>query len=140
MPVTKEQFIQELNKALEWEYASAIQYIEHSAAITGAEYDAISEELVTHVNEEISHALQVANAIVDLGGSPTIDVEERKVSNDSKTMLEQDLEGEEIAIAIYKKLIPMAEELEEYGIRQKLEGILLQEEEHRRDLLNSLGK
>lgn len=137
---TKEEFIDKLNKALEWEYASAIQYVQHAAVITGPEYDAIAEELVIHSNEEMAHAVTVSNMISDLGGTPTIDVEERNISDDSKKMLEQDLEGEEIAISLYKELIGIAEELKEYGIRRGLEDILLQEEEHRRDLLGSLGR
>jgi len=55
-------------------------------------------------------------------------------------MLEQDLAGEELAISIYKELIGIAEELKEYGIRRILEDILMDEEEHRRDILSSLGK
>jgi len=55
-------------------------------------------------------------------------------------MLEQDLAGEELAIKIYKELIGMAEQLGEYGKRRLLEDILMDEEEHRRDILASLGK
>lgn len=138
--VTKEEFIKGLNKALEWEYAAAIQYVQHASAISGAEFDSIAKELVIHSNEEMAHAVMVADAICDLGGVPTIDVEERKISADSKIMLEQDLAGEELAISIYKELIKNAESLQEYGIRRVMEDILLQEEEHRRDLLSSLGK
>jgi len=140
MPATKEEFIAKLNKALEWEYAAAIQYIQHAAVITGPEYDSIAKELVVHANEEIAHAVQVSTAISDLGGVPTIDVEKREISANSKTMLEQDLAGEELAIKLYKELITIAEELGEYGIRRVMEDILMQEEEHRRDILNSLGK
>ncbi|MBI5413892.1 ferritin-like domain-containing protein [Candidatus Peregrinibacteria bacterium] len=140
MSTTKESFIAELNKALEWEYAAAIQYVQHAAMITGDEYDAITKELIVHSNEEMTHAVMVSNIITDLKGVPTIDVEKREVSADSKTMLEQDLAGEELAISLYKKLIQSTDELKEYGIRRVLEDILLQEEEHRRDLLNSLGK
>lgn len=140
MSVTKEQFIQELNKALKWEYAAAIQYVQHAAVITGAKYDAIAKELVVHANEEMEHAIMVSTAISDLGGIPSIEVEKREISDDSKIMLEQDLKGEERAIATYKGLINWAEELREYGIRRVLEDILIQEEEHRRDILSSLGK
>lgn len=140
MSATKESFIVELNKALEWEYAAAIQYIQHAAVVTGAEYESISKELIVHANEEIGHAIMVSNAIADLGGTPTVDVERRDVSEDSKTMLEQDLAGEELAISIYKNLIRMAEEIGEYGIRRVLEDILIQEEEHRRDLLTVLSR
>ncbi len=138
--MSKQSFLKKLNKALEWEYASAIQYVQHSAVMTGPEYDSITEELVIHANEELAHAVKVAEAIADLGGTPTIEVEERNISESSKTMLEQDLEGEEIAIKLYKELIKMAEQLQEYGIRRVLEDILMDEEEHRRDLLSSLGK
>lgn len=140
MTATKEQFIAGLNKALEWEYAAAIQYIQHAALITGAQYDAISKELVVHANEEIAHAISVATVIVDLGGTPTIEVEKREVSPDSAKMLEQDLAGEELAISMYKDLLVEAEELKEYDIRRVLEDILIQEEEHRRDILSALGK
>ncbi len=138
--MSREKFITKLNKALEWEYAAAIQYIQHAAVMTGPEYDAITAELVVHANEEIGHAVTVAEIIADVEGVPTIEVEKREISEDSKEMLEQDLAGEELAIRIYKELITMAEELKEYGIRRLLEDILMDEEEHRRDILSSLGR
>ncbi|MBA4336356.1 ferritin [bacterium] len=136
----KEEFIKLLNKALEWEYAAAVQYVQHASVMTGPEYDSISAELVVHSNEEMAHAVTVSTIINDLGGTPTIEVEKRDISEDAKTMLAQDLAGEELAIKMYKELIGMAEELKEYGIRRNLEDILMQEEEHRRDILSSLGR
>jgi bacterioferritin len=140
MAITKEAFIAELNKDLEWEYAAAVQYVQHAAMMTGPEYDAISKELVIHSNEEMMHAVTVSTIICDLGGTPTVDVESRAISEDSKTMLEQDLGGEELAIARYKERIAQAESLGEYGVRRLLEDILMQEEEHRRDIMSSLGR
>ena len=140
MSISKEEFISELNKDLEYEYGAAIQYVQHAAVITGPEYDAISKELVIHSNEEMLHAVKLSDAISDLGGTPTAEVEERKLSEDSKTMLAQDLGGEELAITRYKARVAQAEELGEYGIRRVLEDILMDEEEHRRDLLSTLGK
>ncbi len=140
MAISKEEFIAELNKDLEWEYAAAVQYVQHAAVITGPEYDAIAKELVVHSKEELVHAQQVAVIIADLGGTPVIDVERRDIAEDAKTMLEQDLWGEENAITRYKQRIAQAEELQEYGVRRVLEDILMQEEEHRRDILSSLGR
>ncbi|MBT3538970.1 ferritin-like domain-containing protein [Candidatus Parcubacteria bacterium] len=140
MFMTKEEFIVELNKDLEWEYAAAVQYVQHAATITGAQYDAIGKELLIHSNEEMIHAQKLSDMISDLGGVPVVDVEERKVSSDSKTMLEQDLGGEELAITRYKERVAQAEELGEYGVRRVLEDILMDEEEHRRDLLSTLGR
>ncbi len=138
--VDKKTFIEKLNKALEWEYASSIQYVQHAALITWPEYDAIAEELVVHAEEELAHAIKVADIIWDLWATPSVEVEKRETSEDSKEMLEQDLKWEEIAINLYKELIAMAEELGEYGKRRILEDILMDEEEHKRDLLWSLGK
>ena len=55
-------------------------------------------------------------------------------------MLKQDLKGEENAIKRYKERIGQAEELKEYGLRRVLEDILIQEEEHKRDIANALSK
>jgi len=139
MSITKEEFIQELNKDLAFEYGAAIQYVQHASVITGPEYDAITKELIIHSNEEMIHAIKLSELVSDLGGVPSVEVEERKVSSDSKTMLEQDLAGEEGAISRYKARIAQAESLGEYGVRRILEDLLMDEEEHRRDLLSSLG-
>jgi len=135
-----DKFVEKLNKALEWEYAAAIQYIQHAAAITGAQYDSIGKELLVHSTEEMAHAVKVSTIISDLGATPTVEVEKRETSTDSKKMLEQDLAGEQIAIDLYKELIEIAEQLKEYGFRRVLEDILMDEEEHKRDLMTSLGK
>ena len=37
MSEARSQLIVELNKDLEWEYAAAVQYVQHAAVITGAE-------------------------------------------------------------------------------------------------------
>jgi bacterioferritin len=140
MPITKEQFIAELNKDLEWEYASAVQYVQHASVITGPEYDSIAKELVVHSNEEMGHALLVSEMIADMDGVPTIDVEERFISGDAKTMLKQDLKGEVLAIERYKERIAQAREMGEFGKARVLEDILMDEEEHRRDLTSSLGE
>lgn len=136
----KVDFISLLNKALEWEYAAAVQYVQHAAVITGPEYDSIKKELIVHSKEEMNHAVILSDIITDLGGVPSINVEKREVSENSSEMLKQDLKGEEYAIKLYKELITYAEELKEYGIRRLLEDILMQEEEHRRDILSALGK
>jgi len=137
--VTREKLIEELNKDLEWEYAAAIQYVQHAAVMTGPEYDSIIKELVVHAQEELAHAVTVAEQIAFLGGVPSIDVEKMEVSEDSKKMLEQDLRGEDNAITRYRERIGQAEALGEYGLRRVLEDILMQEEEHKRDIQTALG-
>ncbi|MFQ6611633.1 MAG: bacterioferritin [Fidelibacterota bacterium] len=129
-----------LNKDLEWEYAAGIQYIQHSAVMTGPEYESVIKELIIHSQEEMAHAVMIADQIAFLGGVPSVAVENIVASPDNITMLEQDLRGEQQAIDGYKERIWQAEQLREYGLRRTLEDILIQEEEHKRDLLTALGK
>jgi len=136
--MTKEELIVLLNTDLSLEYSAAVQYIQHQAAIKGAKYQSIQKELIIHANEEIGHAILLADQINYLGGTPTIEVGERKVSPDNKTMLEQDLAGEQDAVNRYKTRIRQARELELYGLARVLEDILIMEEEHERDIANAL--
>jgi len=138
VPITKDELIKLLNKDLEWEFAAAIQYVQHAAVMTGPQYDSIIKELVVHATEEMQHAVNLAEQIDYLGGVPTVKIEEIKVSGDSKTMLEQDLAGEKHAVERYMERIGQAEQLKLYGLRRALEDILIMEEEHQRDLETAL--
>lgn len=140
MKITKKKLLEELNKDLEWEYAAAVQYVQHAAVIAGPQYDSIQKELIIHAQEEMAHAVMLAEQIDFLGGVPTVDVEKREISANNVEMLKQDLWGEENAIARYKERIAQAEALQEYGLRRVLEDILIQEEEHKRDIANALSK
>lgn len=135
MKITKKKLLKELNKDLEWEYSAAVQYVQHASAITGAQYESIQKELIIHSQEEMMHAVMLSDQINFLGGVPTVDVEKRETDSDSLAMLKQDLKGEDNAINRYKERITQAEALKEYGLRRVLEDILIQEEEHKRDLL-----
>ena len=140
--VTKDVFIQKLNKALEWEYAATVQYIQHAAVLTGAHRETIAKELNVHAGEEKDHAIKVAAMINTLAGVPTVDVEKREIAADDKTMLGQDLAGEELAIELYQELIAIAKELKYEPMVPVLEGILKDELEHKHDLqkfLMSIG-
>lgn len=140
MKITTKKLLSELNKDLEWEYSAAIQYVQHAATLNGPQYDSIKKELLIHSQQEMAHAVMLSDQIDFLGGVPTIDVEKRAISKDSVEMLKQDLWGENNAITRYKERIGQAEELKEYGLRRVLEDILIQEEEHKRDLVNALAK
>ena len=136
--VSKAELVDLLNQDLTKEYSALIQYVQHASVITGPQYDAISAELTVHSNEEHQHAITLSDQIDFLGGVPAVDVADIHISPDSKTMLEQDLDGELDAIARYRERIAQAEMLQEYGLRRALEDILIIEEEHARDLQSAL--
>lgn len=140
MAITAEKLIDLLNRDLELEYSAAIQYINHAAVMTGAAYGDIIKELKIHTNEEIGHAMVLADQIDFLGGSPSVNVGKIMTSKDNNEMLEQDLAGEEDAIKRYKIRIEQAEELKEFALAQPLRTILAVEQEHAMDLKQALGK
>jgi bacterioferritin len=140
MAVTLEKLVGLLNKDLELEYSAAIQYINHAAVMTGAVYGDIIKELKIHANEEIQHAVILADQIDYLGGSPSVNVGEIHTSDDNVKMLEDDLAGEEDAIKRYKLRVEQAEQLKEFALAQQLRNILAMEQEHAMDLKQALGK
>ena len=140
MAVTTEKLIELLNMDLELEYSAAIQYINHSSVMTGAAYGDIIKELKIHANEEIQHAMVLADQIDYLRGSPSVNVGEIHTSQDNDQMLQQDLDGEEDAIKRYKIRIEQAEQLKEFALAQQLRNILATEQEHAMDLRQALGK
>jgi bacterioferritin len=140
MAINIQQLIELLNRDLALEYTAIVQYVQHSGVLTGAEYGDIIKEIKIHATEELQHALILADHIDYLGGIPTVEVPPAKVSQDNREMLEQDLEGEEDAVARYKQRIVQAEELKELALSQKLREILAMEQEHAMDLTNALGK
>lgn len=140
MAIALEKLMDLLNRDLELEHSAAIQYINHAAVMTGAAYGDIIKELKVHANEEVQHAMILAEQINYLGGSPSVGVGEILTSKDNEQMLQQDLDGQEDAIKRYKMRIEQAEVLKEFALAQQLRNILAMEQEHAMDLKQALGK
>ena len=140
MSITIEKLLELLNMDLELEYSAAIQYINHAAVMTGAQFGDIIKELTVHANEEVQHAMILADQIDYLGGFPSVGVGPVKTSKDNIEMLRQDLAGENDAIRRYKTRVRQAEELQEYALAQQLRLILATEQEHAMDLKQALGE
>jgi len=140
MATTKKKLLDLMNDDLSWEYTAAIQYVQHAAVLTGAQYGSIKKEIILHANEELQHAITVADQIDYLGGIPTVKVYSAQTSPDNEVMLQQDLKGENDAIARYSARIEQAEELKLLHLAQQLRQILIMEQEHAMDLEQALGK
>jgi bacterioferritin len=138
--ITKKKLIELLNKDLSLEYTACVQYTQHQGVLKGAMYHSIQKELVIHAQEELAHATILVAQIAYLGGFPTVDMPTPKISNDSLTMLQQDLAGENDAIERYILRIKQAEQLNLYHLAQQLRNILAVEQEHAMDLELALGK
>ena len=138
--ITKEKLIELLNRDLGLEYTALVQYTQHQGVLKGAMYQNIQKELITHAQEELAHATTLAAQIDYLGGFPTVEMPTPRTSKDNIKMLQQDLDGENDAIARYVTRIKQAEELNLYHLAQQLRNILAVEQEHAMDLEQALGK
>lgn len=135
-----EKFIELLKKDLEMEYSSAMQYINCAALMNGSACGEIISELKRKANQEIEHAMILAEQIHFLGGSPSVEVGAVKTAQDNDGMLKQDLDVEKDSISRYKERIRQAEELREISLAQHLREILAAEQVHTAELMQTLGR
>ncbi|MEA3218642.1 MAG: bacterioferritin [Acidimicrobiia bacterium] len=135
----KAAFIDELNQDLRMEYRSIVQYVQHVATLKGAEYLSTIDELRAHVNQELKHALVLAEQVDFLGGMPTTDVPEVPTESDSRRALELDLQLETEQLQRYRDRTAQANDLGLADVAEALRPLLEQTQEHVRDLQTVLG-
>ena len=133
------QLIDGLNSDLSREYTSLIQYLQHSSVIEGPGFESFIEELRKHADQEKDHAIKIADRISFLGGVPTLVVNPMSSSSDPVELLKIELRAEDEAIKYYKERIAQADQLQDYGTSHLIKSILIEEEEHRLDLITILG-
>jgi bacterioferritin len=136
----KEAFVELLNEDLSTEYQSIVQYVQHIAVITGAEYLSTVDELKVHVGQEVSHATTLAEQVDFLGGVPSVDVAPVVSAVDARAALEADLALERRQLERYRERVAQATELGLADVAEALRPLLTQTQEHVRDLQASLGK
>jgi bacterioferritin len=139
-----------LNQALATEIVCVLRYKRHYFMASGINSEAVASEFLQHASEEQGHADQLAERIIQLGGSPDLDPAslvdrshaEYVVGNDLMDMIREDLIAERIAIDSYGDMIQYVGD-KDPTTRRLLEGILAVEEEHADDmktLMASFGK
>src|ERR1700755_50876 len=92
--LTRKDLAKALNEDLSREYQAIIAYVNYSQVLKGAAYMNIADELAVHAQEELDHALQIANHVDYLGGMPSVLPKSVKTSEKAEDMLRFDLENE----------------------------------------------
>lgn len=139
--------LQLLNEALATEIVCVLRYKRHYFMASGINAPQVAAEFLEHANEEQTHADQIAQRIVQLGGEPNLSPEglltrshaEYVEGNDIREMIQEDLVAERIAIESYGEMIRFIGN-DDPTTRRMLEGILAMEEEHADDLADLLKK
>lgn len=132
-----------LNKALADEWLAYYQYWVGAKVAVGRMRGIIAGELKEHAEEELGHAEKLAERILQLGGTPLTHPDQwKKESNcgydepvdpNTRKLVEQNIKGEQCAIAVYQKLLQMVEGKDAITAHMVLE-ILEEEVEHEEDL------
>lgn len=138
-----DQIIKLLNQAYASEWLAYYQYWLGAKLIKGPMKDAVAAELNQHATEELSHAVMVADRIIQLGGTPVLTPEGWSAESPCKydapsdpyvaTLLDQNIAGEQCAISAYKGLMDATKDADPVTYNIALE-ILTQEIEHEEDL------
>ena len=134
-----------LNDSLATEIVCVLRYRRHHFMARGIHSQAVAGEFLAHSNEELAHADQLAERIVQLGGAPDFApdtligrshaeyVEGATLSD----MIKENLVAERIAIDSYRAFIAYLGD-QDPTTRRLLESILAVEEEHADDLADLL--
>jgi bacterioferritin len=134
-----------LNEALATEIVCTLRYRRHYFMADGVLAEAIKQEFLAHAQEEQAHADQIAERIVQLGGSPDFNPEglatrshaEYREGESLVQMIREDLVAERVAIESYREMIQFVG-IQDPTTRRLLESILAKEEEHAEELRSML--
>jgi bacterioferritin len=139
-PLSREQLARLLNEDLAREYQAIIAYVVYSQVLKGAQYMSIAGELEKHAKEELDHALIIAKQIDYLGGTPAVEPQRVRLSDDPEEMLRFDLANENETVRNYRERVRQCEALGEYAMAEHIRQILVNEQEHQIDLATALGE
>jgi bacterioferritin len=120
--------IAKLNEILAWEYAGLIQYTQFSFMIQGEWREPYAKFFRDNGEEALDHAHIIGDKIASLGGVPTVERGQVKLTGDLKEMLEYSLEVESYQVQLYTEALEMIGP-RDVGLRVVLEDICRQEQE-----------
>jgi len=135
-----------LNDALATEIVCVLRYRRHHFMAKGIEAKSVADEFLIHANEELGHADQIADRIVQLGGEPDFSPRglmshshsEYVAGNSLVDMIKENLVAERIAIDSYRDMIQYLR-AQDPTTGRMLEGILAVEEEHADEMADLLA-
>ncbi len=138
-PISRDRLAELLNEDLAREYQAIIAYVVYSQVLKGAEYMNIADQLETHAQQELQHALIISRQIDYLGKMPTVNPRPVEVSENPKEMLKFDLDNENETVRNYRERVRQCEAIGEFALAEQIRQILIQEQDHQIDLATALG-
>lgn len=134
MPETEEKLdvekaVQLLNRALELQYRSALQYTVNSGSLFGFEFQSLGDRLWEYGQAEQRDARLLVEKIVALGGEPTTDVAELRWTGDPADAVEWLIETESEAVERLQEAIePTGREGRSEALEHLLEHLIMRKQ------------
>src|ERR1700719_795298 len=120
-----------LNEDLSREYQAIIAYVVYSQVLKGPEFMSIADQLESHAQQELKHALILSRQIDYLGKMPTVTPKAVRTSEKAREMLRFDLDNENETIRNYRERVRQCESLGEFAMAEQIRQILVDEQDHR---------
>ncbi|CAN7612047.1 bacterioferritin [Trinickia sp. LjRoot230] len=135
-----------LNDALATEIVCTLRYRRHYFMAKGIHSKSVADEFLQHAQEELGHADQLAERIVQLGGEPNFSPDGLLTRSHAEyvegvsleDMIKEDLVAERVAIDSYREIIEYLGGRDPTS-RRVMESIMAVEEEHADDMANLLA-
>jgi bacterioferritin len=132
--ITQQAFLEGLNTDLAHEYAAVITYRTYASQVQGQWRMELRQFFESEIPDELGHAQILADKIVALGGTPTVEAAEVKPADNAQEMLRNALEDEKETIERYVRRRKQAEELGHYGLAVDLDDLIRDESTHRDEI------
>ena len=141
----REKVLRLLQEALATEIVCVLRYRQNYFVARGLRAKIAAAEFLEHAKQELEHADQIAERIVQLGGDPDFNpatLESRshaeyRLGASLSEMIRENLVAERIAIESYRQIARFVGE-DDPTTRRMIESILAVEEEHADDLADLL--
>lgn len=125
MTISRDDIIAMLNEDMRGEHMAIVQYLLHAYAMPEGE---IPAEIEAIARDEMRHFDWLADAIVELGGTPTLERAPVKRTADHAANMRLDIAAEDDAIALYEQHIAA---IDDPKLKRLLERIVSDERAHR---------
>ena len=120
-----------LNKALKAELTAINQYFLHSRMLKDWGVSKLAKKEYEESIEEMNHADTIIERILFLGGLPNLqDLGKLYIGENVEEILQCDMKLEDIAVPMYRDAVAHCEKVRDYGTRDILQAILIEEENH----------
>ena len=126
----EKEAVKRLNKALELQYRSALQYSIVASRLTGIEAQELGSQLTGFGDNELADVRRLIEKIVSFGGKPTTNVAKLRFESGVKSAIRSLVKGEEAAVeALQEAIEPTGREGRSEALEHLIEHLILRKQQ-----------